>query len=396
MEPSLDLTSTDALQGNWNYPTTIRMGCGRLNELPFVCKSLGIRKPLLVTDAGLAGMAFVERAIELIKAEGMSVALFSDVKPNPTGENILRGVQAYKSGGHDGVIALGGGSGLDAGKAIALMSGQTHSIWDLEDIGSNWLRADPDGIAPIIAIPTTSGTGSEVGRASVILDEDAHVKKIIFHPKLMPQVVLADPEVVTGLPAHLTAATGLDAFVHCLEAYCAPGYHPLADGIALEGMRLIKEWLPEAVSTGHNLTARSHMMVASSMGATAFQKGLGGVHALAHPLGALYDAHHGLLNAILLPYVLVRNREAIEGRIEHIARCMGLEDMTFDGFMTWLQSFRKQLNIPDTLADIGITTKDSEKVGKMAFEDPSASGNPIALSAYEYASLFCNAVDGIL
>ncbi len=396
MSHRLDLTLPDALQGNWNYPTTIRMGCGRLNELPFVCKSMGIRKPLLVTDAGLAGMAFVERAVELIKAEGMNVTLFSDVKPNPTGDNILQGVEAYKRGGHDGVIALGGGSGLDAGKAIALMSGQTHSIWDLEDIGSNWLRADPAGIAPIIAIPTTSGTGSEVGRASVILDENEQVKKIIFHPSLMPKVVLADPEVVTGLPANLTAATGLDAFVHCLEAYCAPGYHPMADGIALEGMRLIKEWLPEAVNNGHNLAARSHMMVASSMGATAFQKGLGGVHALAHPLGALYDAHHGLLNAIILPYVLVQNRDAIEGRIEHIARCLGLEEVTFDGFMTWLLGFRKQLNIPDTLADIGITTEDRVKVGGMAFEDPSASGNPIKLSADEYALLFCHAVDGIM
>jgi len=396
MENPLDLTSIDALQGNWNYPTTIRMGCGRLNELPFVCKSLGIRKPLLVTDSGLAEVPFVERAMALIKAEGMGVTLFSDVKSNPSGENILQGVQVYKDGNHDGVIALGGGSGLDAGKAIALMSGQKHSIWDLEDIGSNWLRADPAGIAPIIAIPTTSGTGSEVGRASVILDEEAHVKKIIFHPNLMPQVVLADPELVTGLPAKLTAATGLDAFVHCLEAYCSPAYHPLADGIALEGMRLIKEWLPEAVSNGHNLSARSHMMVASSMGATAFQKGLGGVHALAHPLGALYDAHHGLLNAILLPYVLVRNREAIEGRIEHIARCIGLDEMTFDGFMSWILSFRKQLNIPSTLAEIGITTEDSEKVGKMAFEDPSAGGNPIELSAEEYALLFRHAVDGII
>ncbi len=395
MEYSLDLTATDELQGNWNYPTTIRMGCGRLNELPFVCKSLGIRKPLLVTDAGLAGMAFVERAIELIKAEGMSVSLFSDVKPNPTGDNVLQGVQVYKQGEHDGVIALGGGSGLDAGKAIALMSGQTHSIWDLEDIGSNWLRADPAGIAPIIAIPTTSGTGSEVGRASVILDESEHVKKIIFHPSLMPKVVLADPEVTAGLPANLTAATGLDAFVHCLEAYCAPGYHPMADGIALEGMRLIKTWLPEAVSNGHNLTARSHVMIASSMGATAFQKGLGGVHALAHPLGALYDAHHGLLNAIILPYVLVKNRDAIEGRITHIATCIGLEEASFEGFMTWLLSLRKQLNIPDTLAEIGITTEDSEKVGRMAFKDPSASGNPVALSAEDYASLFCNAVNGI-
>jgi len=395
MEQPLDLTTPDNIQGNWNYPTTIRMGSGRLSELPFVCKSLGIRNPLLVIDAGLVEQPFVVRAMEYVKAEGSSIALFSDIKPNPTGANIAAGVEVYNAGNHDGVIALGGGSALDAGKAIALMSGQTHSIWDLEDVGTNWLRADPEGIAPIVAIPTTSGTGSEVGRASVILDEEQQVKKIIFHPKMMPQVVLADPELVTGLPANLTAATGLDAFVHCLEAYCAPGYHPMADGIALEGMRLIKEWLVPAVEDGSNLIARSHMMVASSMGATAFQKGLGGVHALAHPLGALFDAHHGLLNAILLPYVLVRNRMAIESRIEHVATCIGLEDKTFDGFIAWIIDLRQRLNIPHSLSEIGITAESSERVGDMAAVDPSAGGNPIPLTAEDYGILFSTAVAGI-
>ena len=395
MEQRLDLTTPNDIQGNWNYPTTMRMGSGRLSELPFVCKSLGIRNPLLVTDAGLVAQPFVEKAMAYVKTEGASIGLFSDIKPNPTGANIEAGVAAFKAGNHDGVIALGGGSALDAGKAIALMSGQTHSIWELEDVGTNWLRADPEGIAPIVAVPTTSGTGSEVGRASVILDEEHHVKKIIFHPKMMPQVVLADPELVVGLPAHLTAATGLDALVHCLEAYCAPGYHPMADGIALEGMRLIKEWLAPAVEDGSNLTARSHMMVASSMGATAFQKGLGGVHALAHPLGALFDAHHGLLNAIILPYVLVRNRLAIESRIEHVATCIGLEDTTFDGFMAWVISLRKTLNIPHALSEIGITAECSEQVGEMAAVDPSAGGNPIPLTAEDYGILFSTAVAGI-
>ncbi|UZE96622.1 iron-containing alcohol dehydrogenase [Alkalimarinus alittae] len=395
MEQRLDLTTPDDIQGNWNYPTTIRMGSGRLSELPFVCKSLGIRNPLLVTDAGLVAQPFVVRAMAYVQAEGSNIGLFSDIKPNPTGANIEAGVATYKAGNHDGVIALGGGSALDAGKAIALMSGQTHSIWALEDVGTNWLRADPDGIAPIVAIPTTSGTGSEVGRASVILDEENHVKKIIFHPKMMPQVVLADPELVVGLPAHLTAATGVDALVHCLEAYCAPGYHPMADGIALEGMRLIKEWLVPAVEDGSNLTARSHMMVASSMGATAFQKGLGGVHALAHPLGALFDAHHGLLNAIILPYVLVRNRLAIESRIEHVATCIGLEDKTFDGFMAWVIDLRKTLKIPHALSEIGITAERSELVGEMAAVDPSAGGNPIPLTAEDYGILFSTAVAGI-
>lgn len=395
MEQPLDLTTADSIQGNWNYPTTIRMGNGRLSELPFVCKSLGIRNPLLVIDAGLVEQPFVASAMEYVKAEGASIGLFSDVKANPTGANIASGVVAFKNGNHDGVIALGGGSALDAGKAIALMSGQTHSIWDLEDIGTNWLRADPEGIAPIVAVPTTSGTGSEVGRASVILDEEQQVKKIIFHPKMMPQVVLADPELVTGLPAHLTAATGLDAFVHCLEAYCAPGYHPMADGIALEGMRLIKEWLVPAVEDGDNLTARSHMMVASSMGATAFQKGLGGVHALAHPLGAIFDAHHGLLNAILLPYVLVRNRMAIESRIAHVATCIGLEDNSFDGFIAWIIDLRQRLNIPHSLSEIGITAESSERIGEMAAVDPSAGGNPIPLTADDYGILFSTAVAGI-
>ncbi len=384
------------LVGNWNYPTDMRFGVGRIAELPALCRAQGMQRPLIVTDQGLADVGFVKDIIDNCRQNDLGAELFSDVKSNPTGGNINAGVEVYRSGKHDGVIALGGGSGLDAGKAIALMAGQSRPIWDFEDVGDNWTRVNVDGLAPVIAVPTTSGTGSEVGRASVILDETVQIKKIIFHPGMLPELVLADPALTKGLPAPVTAATGLDAFVHCLEAWCAPGYHPMADGIALEGMRLIKKWLPVAVKEADNLTARSHMMVASSMGAAAFQKGLGGVHALAHPLGALYDKHHGLLNAILLPYVLNRNKSAITKPIKRLANYLKINTPGFDTFMEWVLDFRDKLGIPNDLGAIGIGFEQSQKIGEMAFADPSAGGNPISLTPEEYEDIFRAAVNGDL
>ena len=396
MNDTIDIKSEDQLHSNWNYPTTIRFGAGRATELAEACKSINIKKPLLVTDQGLAKIDFVEALLQQCLQANLAAQLFHDVKPNPSGSNIEAGVKAFLKGGHDGVIALGGGSALDAGKAIALMSGQQRSIWDFEDIGDNWSRVDPDGIAPIIAIPTTAGTGSEVGRASVIVDESQQLKKIIFHPKMLPTLVIADPKLTTGLPAPITAATGLDALVHNLEAYCAPGYHPMADGIALEAMRLIKNWLPKAYENGNNLIARSHMLAASTMGATAFQKGLGGVHALAHPLGALYDKHHGLLNAILLPYVLQKNRPVIEDRISHVSLCLELDDLSFEGFLQWILKLREKLQIPHSLKEIGINSNNSQEIGQRALQDPSAVGNPLALNAEQYSEIFTRAVNGEL
>jgi alcohol dehydrogenase class IV len=396
MTNSMDQNALDKLQGNWNYPTAVRFGVGRCQELPEICRDLNMRKPLLVTDAGLIKQPFLADFITRNQAAGVPTAVFSDVKSNPTGANVDAGVNVYRQGGHDGVIALGGGSALDAGKAIALMVGQTRPLWDFEDVGDNWRRVETAGMATTIAIPTTAGTGSEVGRASVIVDESCHRKKIIFHPKMLPAVVIADPALTQGLPPAITAATGMDAFVHNLEAYCAVGYHPMADGIALEGMRLIKEWLPVAFTRGGDLVARSHMLAASSMGAVAFQKGLGAVHALAHPLGALFDKHHGLLNAILLPYVLVRNKPAIEARLTHVARCLDLSDPSYSGFMRWLLEFRASLNIPADLGAIGIGAEKSALIGDMAAQDPSASGNPISFTSERYADIFVNAVNGSL
>jgi alcohol dehydrogenase class IV len=385
-----DLTELNALTGNWHYPTNIRFGAERISELADICQQLAIHKPLLVTDKGLAEQAFVQQILH----QAPHPSVFCEVKPNPSGDNIDAGVACYHQGGHDGIIALGGGSALDAGKAIALMVGQSRPLWDFEDVNDNWRRVSEAGIAPIIAIPTTAGTGSEVGRASVIVDEQQRNKKIIFHPRMLPQVVLADPALTAGLPPQITAATGLDAFVHNLEAYCSPGYHPMAESIALEGMRLVKSWLPQAVNDGNNLTARSHMMIASTMGATAFQKGLGGVHALAHPLGAVFDAHHGLLNAILLPYVLTRNRSAIDSKISEVAYHLRLPDHSFDGFMHWLGDFSRQLGIPASLSAIGINAQQQQFIGEQAALDPSASGNPIALSASDYSAIFIDAVKG--
>lgn len=357
---------------DWNYPTAIRFGAGRAAELGEACRSLGMKRPLLVTDPALAEMPMVERALAVAGA-----GLFCALHANPVGADVDAGLAAYRDGGHDGIVAFGGGSALDVGKVIAFMSGQSRPLWDFEDKEDWASRADPVGIAPIAAVPTTAGTGSEVGRAGVILDEAAGIKKIIFHQKMLPGIVILDPELTLGLPPSVTAATGLDALSHCLEAYCAPGFHPMADGIAAEGTRLIAQWLPRAVEEGSDIEARGHMLVAATMGATAFQKGLGGMHALAHPIGALFDTHHGLTNAVLMPYILVFNRSAIEARLARLAGYIGLEDPTFDGFIAWIVALRETLGLPHGLAELGVTAGDVERIAAMAEADPSAGGNPL-------------------
>lgn len=384
------------LNGNWNYPNSLRAGAGRISELADCCKELGMAAPLLVTDPGLAALPMVQEAAGQCRTAGLRCEVFAKIKANPNGQNVGDGVAAYQQGRHDGVIAFGGGSGLDAAKAVALMVGQERELWDFEDVGDNWKRVNEKGIAPIVAVPTTAGTGSEVGRASVITDEHHHVKKIIFHPKMLPSIAILDPELTVGLPSTITAATGMDALSHNLEALCSPFYHPLAEGIAVEGIRIVKDYLPIAVSDGTNLDARMQMLVASAMGATAFQKGLGGMHALAHPLGALYDSHHGTLNAILMPYVLKANREPITERIDRVSRYLNLPSADFDGFLAWVLNLRQELAIPHTLADIGIDDTDAEKVGGMAIEDPSAGGNPVPWSAEQFSQVFSDAVAGRL
>ena len=384
------------MNANWNYPTAIRVGPGRLSELPDVCQEAGISAPLLVTDPGLATLPMIENAIISCRDAGLRCELFSNIKPNPTGQNVEDGVQAYLEGQHDGVIAFGGGSGIDAAKAVALMAHQSVSIWELEDVGDNWTRANGELIAPVVALPTTAGTGAEVGRASVILDESSETKKIIFHPKMLPQIVILDPELTVGLPAALTAATGMDAFSHSLEAWSSPLFHPMAEGIAAEGIRLVREFLPRAVQDGADIEARTQMLVSSSMGATSFQRGLGAIHALAHPLGALYDAHHGTLNAVLMPYVLKANRPAIESRIERLGRYIGLSDTGFDSFMEWVLSLRAEINIPSTLSELGIDDQQSHRIGQMAVQDPSAGTNPITYSAEDYERIFLSALTGQL
>jgi alcohol dehydrogenase class IV len=381
---------------NWNYPTNVKVGAGRIKELAGLCKSMGMQSPLLITDPGLAALPMLNAVVDDLNQSGLNCGLFSGIKANPTGENVDDGTAYYREHNHDGVIAFGGGSALDAAKAVALMVGQDRPVWDFEDVGDNWLRVNVDGMAPLIAVPTTAGTGSEVGRASVITDAGKHIKKIIFHPNMLPAEVLLDPELTVGLPASITAATGMDALSHNLEALCSPFYHPMAEGIAVEGIRLVQKFLPRAVSDGTDIEARTQMLVCSSMGATAFQKGLGGMHALAHPLGALYDAHHGTLNAILMPYVLKANQAAIEQRIDRLTQYMGLDLTGFNGFMAWVLQLREQVGIPHTLSEIGIDAAQAETVGKMAVEDPSAGGNPIEFTAQQYQQIFENAVNGEL
>jgi alcohol dehydrogenase class IV len=371
---------------NFNYPTAIKFGAGRIRELADHCRAAGIARPLFVTDPGLAAMPMVRAVVEEVKRAGLGIAVFSDVRPNPVEANVTAGVKAYRAGGHDGVVAFGGGSGLDVGKMVALMHGQQLSVFELEDVDDWWTRADASRIAPIIAVPTTAGTGSEVGRAGVVTHPVTHEKKIIFHPAIMPRVAILDPELTVGLPATLTAATGMDALAHVLEAYCAPFYHPLAAGVALEGMRLIKENLARAVKKGTDLDARGNMLVASAMGATAFQRGLGAIHALSHPFGGLYDAHHGTLNGIIMPYVVKANRRKIERDIERAAAYLGLRG-GFDGFLKWILLLRKEIGIPHALAEIGIDTSRLDQVAAMAIKDPSAGGNPIPFTEKQYRSL---------
>ncbi|HJQ56085.1 MAG TPA: iron-containing alcohol dehydrogenase [Vineibacter sp.] len=376
------------LVGNWNYPTTVKFGAGRIRELPDHCKVLGFKQPLLVTDPGLAKLPMIDAATKALGAARIDVAVFSNIKPNPVARNVEDGVAALRAGRHDGVIAWGGGSGLDTAKAIAFMAGQKRPMWDFEDIGDWWTRADPNGILPVIAVPTTAGTGSETGRAAVITDERTHTKKVIFHPRMMPAIVIADPELTVGLPPPLTAATGMDAFAHCLEAYCAPGYHPYAEGIAVEGIRLVKTYLPRAAADGRDMEARSHMLAASQMGSTAFQKGLGAIHSLSHPIGAVLDTHHGLTNAVAMPYVLAFNRAAIEDKIVRLARWIELADPSFDGFMAWVLELRRTLRLPHTFADIGMTAAHLDRFSEMAAVDPTAGGNPVPAGVPEMRRMY--------
>ncbi len=381
---------------DWSYPTRIAVGAGRRRELADGCHQLGMRAPLLVTDPGLAALPFISDVKARCAEAGLRIESFSDVQGNPTRQNVEDGVEIFTAGQHDGVIAMGGGSALDAGKAIAFLSGQQRSLWDFEDLDDNWSRAREDGIAPIIAIPTTAGTGSEVGRVSVITDTAEKRKRLIFHPRILPSFVILDAELTLTLPAHLTAATGMDALSHNLEAYCSPRFHPMADGIAQEGIRRIVQYLPRAVADGNDLKARTQLLVASTMGATAFQKGLGAMHALAHPLGARYNAHHGLLNAILMPYVLQANRSAIAGKLTDLARALDIANPGFDAFFERVMALREQLEIPKRLNDIGIDATESALIGELAVVDPPAATNPVNFSAEQYSALFCDAVEGNL
>ena len=367
------------LVGNWSYPTSVRFGAGRIAEIAEACRVAGIRKPLLVTDRGLASMEITAKTRALVETAGLGNAMFSEVDPNPSDLNVAAGLKVYREGGFDGVIAFGGGSALDLGKTIAFMAGQTRPLWDFEDIGDWWTRANPAGIHPIVAVPTTAGTGSEVGRAGLITNSVLHEKKIIFHPKMLPSVVICDPELTVGMPKFITAGTGLDAFAHCVEAYSSPHYHPMSQGIALEGMRLVKEYLPRAYADGSDIEARAHMMSAAAMGATAFQKGLGAIHAISHPVGAVHNTHHGTTNAVCMPEVLKFNRPAIEDRFDMVAAYLGIKG-GFDGFCAFVDEFNESLGIPRTLGGIGVKDADADALTKSALNDPSVGGNPMPMT----------------
>ena len=372
---------------NWSYPTAIKFGPGRIRELADHCKAVGMKKPLLVTDKALAALPITAGALDMLDAAGLGRAVFSEVDPNPNEMNMEAGLKVFRAGGHDGVVCFGGGSALDLGKMIALMVDQTVSVWDLEDIGDWWTRANPATIAPIIAVPTTAGTGSEVGRAGVLTNSQTHKKKIIFHPKLLPAVTICDPELTVGMPKFITAGTGMDALAHCLEAYCSPFYHPMSQGIALEGMRLVFENLPKVYDTPNDLEARANMMSAAAMGAVAFQKGLGAIHSLSHPVGAVYGTHHGTTNAVVMPMVLDFNRSAIEDRIVKAAAYLGISG-GFDGFRAAVMDLRAKLSIPENLTAMGVEAARLDELTEMALEDPSCGGNPIEMTKENTRKLY--------
>ena len=369
------------MKANWSYPTAIRFGAGRITELAEACVAAGIKKPLLITDKGLAAAPITETALAVMDNAGLGRAIFADVDPNPNEANMAAGIAAYKAGEHDGVMAFGGGSGLDLAKMVALMAHQPDglTVWELEDIGDWWTRADSDAIAPIVAVPTTAGTGSEVGRASVITNSETEEKKIIFHPKFLPSVVICDPELTVGMPRFITAGTGLDAFAHCVEAFCSPHYHPMSQGMALEGMRLVKDFLPRAYADGTDIEAREHMMSAAAMGATAFQKGLGAIHALSHPIGAMYHTHHGTTNAVCMPAVLQFNKPAITSVITQAANYLGIKG-GFDGFCAYVDDLNTMLGIPKSLTELGVTDPDIDRIVAGALRDPSTGGNPVEMT----------------
>jgi len=379
---------------NWNYPTTVWFGFDRIKNIAEALKELNIKKPLIVTDDALVKLPIMQDLCETLQSKEIAYTIFSDVQPNPTGTNVQNGVEVYKNSKNDGVIAFGGGSALDAGKTIAFMSGQSRSLWDFEDIGDNWSRADENGIAKTIAIPTTAGTGSEVGRATVITDSKNHAKKIIFHPKMLPSIVILDPVLTYNLPKHITAWTGIDALVHAIEAYCAPGFHPMADGIAIEAIRLIKENLPTAFEKPHDKNARAYMLVAAMMGATAFQKGLGSVHSLAHQLGGLFNTPHGLANSIILPYALKQNESAIEQKMIKLCEYLNIQNPSTKSFIDFILGLREKLEIPHTLKEAKISNERAKEIGELAYNDPSTPTNAKKIDANDLSTLFLAAFDG--
>ena len=378
---------------NWNYPTPIWFGLDRVKEIQIACDNLNIKNPLIVTDPGILQTDIIDKVVSGLNKK---TNIYSNVKGNPTGKNVMDGVSDFKLGNHDGVIAVGGGSGMDTGKGIAFMAGQERPLWDFEDISDYWTRANTKNIFPIIAVPTTAGTGSETGRAGVFTNEETKEKKIIFHPKMMPSIVILDPNLTIALPANLTAFTGMDVLAHCLEAYCSPFFHPLSQGIALEGISIVKEYLVKAFNNPNDIESRSNMLVGSAMGSTAFQKGLGAIHSLSHPVGAIYNTHHGLTNAVFMPYVLVKNKNDIEEKVIAISRYINLKQYTFDSFLEWILQLRKDLLIPHTLKELIEDDSKFNTMSKMALDDPSTGGNPTKLSQKDFEILYQNAYDGKL
>ena len=377
---------------DWSFPVPIAYGPGRLKEIAGFCRDAGMSRPLVVTDRGSAALPFLADLMRLLSEGGLHAALYSEISPNPRDDEIAGGRAMFRDGGHDGIIAIGGGSGMDGGKAIALTATNDIDLWAFE-----FEQTPPDMSAhapfpPLITIPTTAGTGAETESTAMITDTAKGMKWCIWHAELKPALALLDPEITLGLPPHLTAWTGADALVHAIEAYCVPGFHPLCDGVALEGLRLVARWLPVAVAEPGNLQARGAMLAGSCLAGVAFLKGLGMVHAVSHMVGAEYDTQHGLTNAVLLPSVLRFNAGHIEDKVTPMAQAMGLTETGFDAVHAHICALLDDIGIPKTLADIGVSEDCAARIAAKALQDSAAGTNPRPASAAEVEALVLEAI----
>ncbi len=381
------LTSHD-----WGFPVPIAYGPGRLTEIGQRCVAMGIRNPLIVTDHGSRNLEFISRLQTFLAAAGLTSALFCEISPNPIDSEISFGRAAFRNGTHDAIIAIGGGSAMDGGKAICLTANNSIDLWDFEFEQPAPKIASKNAFPKLITIPTTAGTGAETESTGMVTHSVKAMKFCVWHPDLKPSLALLDPELTVGLPANMTAWTGADALVHAIEAFLVPGFNPLCDGLALEALSLISTWLPVVVAEPQNITARGGMHVGSCLAGISFLKGLGLVHAISHMIGAEFNTHHGLTNAIILPVVLRFNLPGMQDKVRRMAEAMGMSDHSIDGFITAVEAMLDEIKIPKSLGEIGVPIDCAARIATKALKDSAARTNPRSATLAEVQALTQTAI----